>query len=114
MKNVFDIKLVLSESKNLFTFILLKEDKKIGQILVRRGKTAKDRGILDIFIFPEYRCRWLTKTFSKQIFKTVVSALKENKINTILSKALHINSPKLLEFFGFQMYNVSKCYYLKI
>ena len=112
--NIFDITPILSTSKDLFTFVLFKKKKKIGQIFVRRGKTAKDRGILDIFILPKYRCRWLTKTFAKQIFKSVVSILRENKINIIVSKALHINSPKLLEFFGFQMYNASKCYYLKI
>jgi|GEM_PF-3138249 len=111
---VFNITPILSNSKDLFTFALSHESKKIGQIIVRRGNTVKERGVLDIFIIPKYRCRWLTITFAKQIFKSVVSILKKNEITIVISKALHTNSPRLLEFFGFKIYNTNKCYYLKI
>jgi hypothetical protein len=110
---MFEIKVRPTSPKGTTQFLLIKENALMGHIIIYPSKVTTDRGILDIFIKPKYRSRWLARDFAKQIKSTIIATLKEKNFTLVLSKALSSQSPRILEFFGFKRYNNS-CYFLII
>jgi len=101
---------IIEDNKNLaetaiFNLNIKKGEELVGNITLYRSKKAQARGILDIFIIPKYRCKWLNKTLAISLYQKVILTSKKNGLTTIITKAIHPNSHRLLVFFGFQKYN---------
>lgn len=86
-------------------FFLVKDKDLMGAISIYPSKRFKTRGILEIFIEEKYRKKWLAKNFARQIKSIISNVLREKNIKEVHTEAVAYQSPRLLDFFGFERYN---------
>lgn len=69
-------------------------------------------GALDLYIEEEWRCKWLSKSFAKFMYQTLMSISKKYNLMYIFTKINNPKSIRLVDFFEFKRYN--NYYYLTI
>jgi len=81
--------------------------------IIKVFKRTDKQGILDIFIRPLYRSRWVTKTLYYALRDVFVEICRCVGYNVVLTRLNNIKSLRLLTHFGFIKYN-EKYYYLEV
>jgi len=105
-------KIILNQFEDsLFNLSLVKNDDLIGRITIYPHK--EKQGKLHCHIEEKWRSRWLSKTYAKFMYDTLMKVSKEYKLKLILTRLDNPKSLRLLDFFGFNKYN-EKYYYLLI
>jgi GNAT superfamily N-acetyltransferase len=101
----------------IFSFNIMNEEEYIGQIIIVPHPKDPKGGMIHIEIVEKWRCRWLGKRFVDQIYYAITDTARSYGLNILYSTAIHKNSPRLLEFFGFQEYykkQPKKYYYMNL
>jgi len=105
-------KIILDQYKHsLFNLSLFKDEDKIGRLTIYPYK--KTIGWLDFYIKEKWRCKWLSKSFAKFMYQTLMVVAKEHCLKYIFTELKNPKSLRLLDFFNFSKYN-EKYYYLLI
>lgn len=96
---------------NIVNILIYNNDNIVG--IIKVFKRTKEQGILDIFIRPRYRCKWVNKNiyfYSKNRF---IEICRDMGYNLIITRVNNIKSLRLLKHFGYIKYN-NLFYYLVI
>ena len=105
-------KIILNQFEDsLFNFSLLKDDDLMGRLTIYPYR--EKQGKLHCHIEEKWRCRWLSKSFAKFLYQTLMLVSKEYKLERILTRLDNPKSLRLLDFFGFCRYN-ERYYYLLV
>jgi hypothetical protein len=105
-------KIILDQFEDsLFNLSLVKGDDLMGRVTIYPYK--EKQGKLHCYIEEKWRCRWLSKSFAKFIYITLMKLSKEYKLEVLLTRLDNPKSLRLLDFFGFNKYD-NKYYYLLI
>lgn len=103
--------------KLIFNFGVMKNDILIGDVAVYTHPEDNKGGQVHLFIKPEWRKKWLSKSIAKEILNNLSKFAQLHGLEIIYSTALTHISPRILEFFGFTEYYKKQpktYYYLKI
>lgn len=97
--------------KNTVYILLLLNGNITGVIKV--FKRNEKQGILDLFIRPKYRSKWINKNLYFTLRARFIDIIKKFGYIIILTRLNNLKSLRLLNHFGFSKYN-EKYYYLGI
>ena len=81
--------------------------------IIRVFKRTDKQGVLDLFIRPKYRCKWLNKALYFNLRTMFIDICSKFGYNVIITRLNNIKSLRLLKHFGFMKYN-EKYYYMGI
>jgi hypothetical protein len=81
--------------------------------ILRVSRRWGRQGVLDLFIRPRYRCKWLNKELYFNLRAMFIAVCAHFGYNMIITRLNNIKSLRLLNHFGFSMYN-EEHYYLRI
>lgn len=101
----------------IFNYGIIKDNELIGEVSVCPHPKDNSGGQLHLFIKPEWRKKWLTKSVAKEMLNNLNKFAQLHGLTIIYSTALTSISPRILEFFGFTEYyrkQPKTYYYLKI
>lgn len=101
----------------IFNYGIIKNNELIGDIAVYSHPEDSKGGQLHLFIKPEWRKKWLSKSVAKEMLSNLSKFAQLYGLSIIYSTAMTSISPRILEFFGFIEYyrkQPKTYYYLKI
>jgi GNAT superfamily N-acetyltransferase len=81
--------------------------------IIKVFKRTDKQGVLDLFIRPKYRSRWLSKELYFNLKSKFIDICSKIGYNVIVTRLNNEKSLPLLNHFGFMKYN-EKYYYLGI
>lgn len=101
----------------IFNYGIIKDNELIGYVVVGTHPNDNKGGQLHLFIKPEWRKKWLSKSVAKEMLSNLSKFAQLHNLTIIYSTALTTISPRILEFFGFTEYYKKQpktYYYLNI
>lgn len=97
--------------KGIINILLYNNDNITG--IIKVFKRTNRQGVLDLFIRPKYRSKWLNKDLYFNLKSKFIDICSKVGYYVVITRLNNIKSIRLLNHFGFMKYN-EKYYYLGI